>query len=121
MTLKNAAADFMAAISLMNRAQDACRNLRPLSCALTLAELHGRAEIVARVIRARAQLQLLCDRSRALETAVMRFKEQQAAIRARAEKRQPAPIARVPAGPTTLATQSERMRLFAWGQLRAAA
>lgn len=48
MTIKNAAADFMTAISLMNRAHDACRNLRPLSCPLTPGELQGRAEIVAR-------------------------------------------------------------------------
>jgi hypothetical protein len=121
MTIKNAAADFMAAISLMNRAQDACRNLRPLSCALTPGELQGRAEIVARVIRARAKLQLLRDRSRALENAVMRFKEQQETIRARAERQDRRHVVRLAVEPTTLLTQAQRARLVAWSQLRYAA
>jgi hypothetical protein len=82
MSVKNAATNVMAAVSVMERARDACANLRPLSSPMTLRELEQRAEMIAKVIRARAKLQQLRNRAEVLESALIRFKARREAMRA---------------------------------------
>ncbi|MEO6689932.1 MAG: hypothetical protein ABIS07_02695 [Dokdonella sp.] len=49
---------------------------------MTDRELHRRAEMIEKVIRARRKLQLLRDRTQALESALGRFKARREAMRA---------------------------------------
>ena len=74
MTVKNAAADVLAAVSVMTHAQNACARLDPLSAPMTLNQIQQRAEMIAKVIRARSKLQQLRNRAAALEDALTRFK-----------------------------------------------
>ena len=74
MIAKNAAADVLAAVSVMTHAQEACARLNPLNVPMTMLELQQRAEMIDRVIRARSKLQQLRNRAEALEGALARFK-----------------------------------------------
>ena len=76
MTVKNAAANVLAAVNVMHHAKSACAKLNPLSAPLTLLELQQRADMIDKVIRARAKLQLLRNRAAALEEALVRFRTQ---------------------------------------------
>jgi hypothetical protein len=79
MTVKNAAADVLAAVNLMTHARDACTRLNPLSAPMTLHQLQQRADMIDKVIRARSKLQQLRNRAAALEDALARFKARRAA------------------------------------------
>jgi hypothetical protein len=74
MTVKNAAADVLAAVSVMTHARHACARLNPLSDPMTMHQLQQRADMIDKVIRARAKLQQLRNRAAALEEALTRFK-----------------------------------------------
>jgi hypothetical protein len=74
MTVKNAAADVLAAVSVMSHAGRASARLNPLSRPMTLHELQQRADMIDKVIRARAKLEQLRNRAAALEDALSRFK-----------------------------------------------
>ena len=82
MTVKNAAADVLAAVSVMTRAQKICAQLNPLGVPMTLRQLEQRAEMIDKVIRARSKLQQLRNRAEALEDALTRFKARREAKRA---------------------------------------
>lgn len=82
MNANNAATNVMAAVNILNYARDACRHLHPLSAPMTGAELQQRAEMIAKVIRARSKLQQLRNRAVALEDALSRFKQRREAARA---------------------------------------
>ena len=75
MSVKNAAADVLAAVAVMTHARDAYARLNPLSHPMTLHQLQQRADMIDKVIRARAKLQQLRNRAAALEDALARFKE----------------------------------------------
>lgn len=79
MTVKNAAADVLAAVSVMTHARNACTRLNPLTDPMTLHQLQQRADMIDKVIRARAKLQQLRNRAAALEDALARFKERRQA------------------------------------------
>ena len=79
MTVKNAAADVLAAVSVMTHARDACARLNPLSEPMTLHQLQQRADMIDKVIRARSKLQHLRNRAAALEDALARFKNRREA------------------------------------------
>ncbi len=79
MTVKNAAADVLAAVSVMTHARRACARLNPLSHPMTLLEPQQRADMIDKVIRARSKLQQLRNRAAALEDALTRFKAQRQA------------------------------------------
>lgn len=74
MTVKNAAANVLAAVKVMHHAKNACARLNPLSEPLTLLELQQRADMIDKVIRARSKLQQLRHRAEMLEDALTRFK-----------------------------------------------
>ena len=74
MTVKNAAADVLAAVNVMTHAREACARLNPLSDPMTLKQLQQRADMIDKVIRARSKLQQLRNRAAALESALQRFK-----------------------------------------------
>ena len=74
MTVRNAAADVLAAVSVMTHARNACARLNPLSDPMTLRELQQRADMIDKVIRARSKLQQLRHRAATLEDALARFK-----------------------------------------------
>ena len=76
MTVRNAAADVLAAVSVMQHASAISARLNPLSDPMTLLELQQRADMIDKVIRARAKLQLLRNRAAALEEALVRFRTQ---------------------------------------------
>jgi hypothetical protein len=82
MPKKKAANDVLAAVNIMQRARDACADLKPLTHPMTPEELQQRAEMIDKVIRARRKLQLLRDRAEALEGALGRFRARREAIRA---------------------------------------
>lgn len=82
MKVKNAAADVLAAVSVMTHARTACARLNPLSAPMTLHQLQQRADMIDKVIRARAKLQQLRNRAAALEDALDRFKLRREARRA---------------------------------------
>ena len=82
MTVKNAAADVLAAVSVMSHAQRVCAQLNPLGVPMTLRQLEQRAEVIDKVIRARSKLQQLRNRAEALEGALTRFKARREAKRA---------------------------------------
>ncbi|MEP7043910.1 MAG: hypothetical protein ABI843_12670 [Dokdonella sp.] len=82
MTVKNAAADVLAAVSVLERARAASLHLNPLSEPMTAAELQQRADMIDKVIRARSKLQQLRNRAEALEGALVRFKQRREAMRA---------------------------------------
>jgi hypothetical protein len=82
MSVRNATDDVMVAVNVMNRARESCRHLHPLSAPMTPRELHQRAEMIAKVIRARSKLQHLRNRAEALECALDRFKACREAMRA---------------------------------------
>jgi hypothetical protein len=79
MTVKNAAADVLAAVKVMTHARDACARLNPISDPMTLHQLQQRADMIDKVIRARSKLQQLRNRAAALEDALSRFKARRAA------------------------------------------
>ena len=74
MSVKNAAANVLAAVNVMHHAKRACVRLNPLSEPLTLLELQQRADMIDKVIRARSKLQQLRHRAAMLEDALARFK-----------------------------------------------
>ena len=74
MTVRNAAADVLAAVSVMTHARAACERLNPLGVPMTLRELEQRAEMIDKVIRARTKLRQLRNRAAAIEEALARFK-----------------------------------------------
>jgi len=74
MTVKNAAANVLAAVNVMHHAKSACAKLNPLSAPLTLLELQQRADMIDKVIRARSKLLQLRNRAAMLEDALARFK-----------------------------------------------
>jgi hypothetical protein len=74
MSVKNAAANVLAAVNVMAHAKNACARLDPLSAPLTLLELQQRADMIDKVIRARSKLQQLRHRAAMLEDALARFK-----------------------------------------------
>ena len=74
MTVKNAAADVLAAVDVMTHARIACERLDPLSSPMTLQQLRQRAEMIDKVIRARTKLQQLRNRAAAIEEALARIK-----------------------------------------------
>jgi len=74
MSVKNAAADVLAAVSVMTHARNACAQLNPLGTPMTMDQLQQRAEMIDKVIRARSKLQQLRNRAAALEDALARFK-----------------------------------------------
>jgi hypothetical protein len=78
MTVKNAAADVLAAVKVMSHARDACARLNPISDPMTLHQLQQRADMIDKVIRARSKLQQLRNRAAALEDALSRFKARRA-------------------------------------------
>ena len=80
--VQNAAADFRAAITVMQRARRAPTQLKPLSAPMTHAELMQRAQVIAAVIRAHQKLHLLRDRSMALRDALERFRARREAMQA---------------------------------------
>jgi BMFP domain-containing protein YqiC len=82
MSVKNAATDIMAAINVLERARDAAAMLRPLTSPMSDLELAQRADMIAKVIRARSKLQQLHNRAEALEGALDRFKARREAMRA---------------------------------------
>ena len=82
MTVKNAAADVLVAVSVMSHAQRVCAQLNPLGVPMTLRQLEQRAEMIDTVIRARSKLQQLRNRAEALEGALTRFKARREAKRA---------------------------------------
>ena len=82
MSVKNAANDVLAAVTVLERARDASERLRPLTAPMTKLELAQRAEMIAKVIRARSKLQQLRNRAEALEGALDRFKARREAMRA---------------------------------------
>lgn len=81
MPVQNAAATVMAALNVLQEARTACANLLPLSFPMTDRELHERASMIDKVIRARRKLRLLRDRAEALESALGRFKARREAMR----------------------------------------
>lgn len=82
MTIKNAATDVLAAVNVLEHARDASHKLSSLGATMTDDELRQRAEMIARVIRARSKLQQLRNRAEALEGALSRFKQRREAMRA---------------------------------------
>lgn len=82
MSVKNAATDLMAAINVLERARDASTLLRPMTAPMSERELVQRANMIAKVIRARSKLQQLRNRAEALEDALGRFKARREALRA---------------------------------------
>ncbi|MEO7324380.1 MAG: hypothetical protein ABIW82_06095 [Dokdonella sp.] len=82
MSVKNAATDLMAAINVLERARDASAMLRPLTSPMSDRELVQRANMIAKIIRARSKLQQLRNRAEALEGALDRFKARREALRA---------------------------------------
>ena len=74
MTVRNAAADVLAAVSVMQHASVISQRLNPLSDPMTLLELQQRADMIDKVIRARSKLQQLRNRAAMLEDALARFK-----------------------------------------------
>jgi hypothetical protein len=75
MTVKNAAADVLAAANFMADARDASTRRHPRSDPMTLHELQqSAADTIDKVIRARTKLQQLRNRAAALEDALARFK-----------------------------------------------
>jgi hypothetical protein len=72
----------LAAVSVMQRARDACSDLKPLSCPMTDQELQQRAAVIEKVINARRKLQHLRDRAESLQGALDRFKVRREAMRA---------------------------------------
>ncbi len=74
MSVKNAAADVLAAVGVMTHAQNACARLNPLGVPMTLDQIRQRADMIDKVIRARSKLQQLRNRAAALESALTRFK-----------------------------------------------
>lgn len=82
MIVKNAAADVMAAINVLERARVVSTQLNPLGTPMTFEELQQRADMIAKVIRARSKLQQLRNRAEALEGALARFKQRREAMRA---------------------------------------
>jgi hypothetical protein len=79
MTIKNAAADVLAAVSVMSHASRASARLNPLSRPMSMLELQQRADMIDKVIRARAKLEQLRNRAAALEDALTRFKARRTA------------------------------------------
>ena len=72
----------LAAVSVLERARDACVNLKPMSCPMTDLELQQRAAVIEKVINARCKLQQLRNRAEALQGALNRFKARREAMRA---------------------------------------
>jgi hypothetical protein len=70
------------AIDSLRGAQAACANLKPMAMPMTDRELHQRAEVIDKVIRARRKLQQLRDRAETLQGALDRFKARREAMRA---------------------------------------
>jgi hypothetical protein len=82
MSVKNAATNVMAAVTVLERARDASTRLRPLTDPMSDKELVQRAEMIAKVIRARTKLQQLRNRAESLQGALDRFKARREAMRA---------------------------------------
>jgi hypothetical protein len=82
MTVKNATADVLAAVTVLAHARDACARLDPLNAPMTMRQIQQRAEMIDKVIRARCKLQQLRNRAAALEDALARFKATREARRA---------------------------------------
>ena len=70
------------AIESLRGAKDACANLKPMAMEMTDEELHQRALVIEKVIRARQKLQNLRDRAETLQGALDRFKARREAMRA---------------------------------------
>lgn len=75
--LRNAAV----AINLLGGARDACVNLKPMAAYMTDTELQQRAEVIAYLIRAREELQLLSRRADHLRADLDRFKARRQVMR----------------------------------------
>lgn len=82
MSIQNATARPKAAATILTSARTACTHLNPIGFPKTDRELHQRAEMIEKVIRARRKLQQLRDRAQALECALGRFKACREAMRA---------------------------------------
>ncbi|MET0226830.1 MAG: hypothetical protein ABW187_10340 [Dokdonella sp.] len=82
MIVNNAAADVMAAVNGLERARDASGHLHSLGTPMIATELQQRADMIAKVIRARSKLQQPRDRAAALDGALLRFKQRREALRA---------------------------------------
>ena len=82
MRVKKATNDLPAVVNVTQRARDACADLKPLTEPMTPEELQERAEMIDRVVRARNKLQLLRNRTTALQEALTLFKKQRCAMRA---------------------------------------
>lgn len=79
MTVTHAAADVLAAVNVMSHASRASARLNPLNRPMSMLELQQRADMIDKVIRARAKLEQLRNRAAALEEALTRFKARRAA------------------------------------------
>jgi hypothetical protein len=82
MSVKNAAADVMAAVAVMEHARDACSSLSPLGLPMTQEQIEHRARVIAAVINASRKLQQLRDRALSLEHALARFRARKAELAA---------------------------------------
>jgi predicted nucleic acid-binding Zn-ribbon protein len=72
--VRTATLDAAAAVGLLRRAHEASGKLAPLDTPMTDVELRQRAEIIDRVVRARAKLERLRNRAIDLERALDRYK-----------------------------------------------
>lgn len=72
----------LAAVGTLQRAREACANLKPLSHPMSPEELAQRARIIETVIRTRKLLQTLQGRADDLGEALARFKARREAMRA---------------------------------------
>lgn len=81
MNVRTATLDAAAAVDLLRRAQVASGQLAPLDTPMTDSELRQRAEIIDRVMRARAKLERLRNRAVELEDALARYKARRGDLR----------------------------------------
>ena len=79
MTVENAASDMLAAVGVMSHGSRASARLDPLSRPMSMLELQQRADMIDKVIRARAKLEQLRNRAAALADALARFKARRTA------------------------------------------
>jgi hypothetical protein len=82
MSIQKAPASVMAAVIVPCSARAARPHLHDPGFPMTDREVHRRAEMIEKVIRARRKLQSLRERTQALESALGRFKARREAMRA---------------------------------------
>jgi len=82
MPIENAAANVMAAVSVLEHAKAACAHLCHPGQMRRDSDLHARAQLIHAVIRTRRQFKAFRDRGLELQAALDRFKARREAMRA---------------------------------------